>query len=109
MAKAPSVKYSVLTTEGTEWSTRGETGDMGAALSAARGLVSSQPAAHVRVVKEFLDTASGRNVSTTIFDEKSGHKSASAPKSSTMRWLTIAVIMFGLGFAAVFAVKTFFL
>jgi hypothetical protein len=108
MAKAQSVKYSVLTAEGKDWSTRGETGDMGAALKAARGLLSSQ-APHVRVVKEFLDTASGRNVTTTIFDEKYGHKSASAPKGGTMRWLMIAVVMFGLGFAAVFAAKTFFL
>jgi len=108
MAKAPSVKYSVLTPDGSDWSVRGESGDMTAALNAARSLLKSQQAPRVRVVKDFLDSATGRNVTAIIFDEKAGNKSASAAKSG-IGWVTVAVIMFGLGFAAVFAAKKFFL
>lgn len=109
MAQAQSVKYSVLTAAGKDWSVRGETGDMTAALNAARGLLASRQAPHVRVIKAFVDGSSGRNVTTTIFDEKAGRKSASPAAGGAARWLTIAGVMFAVGFAAVFALKTFFL
>ena len=109
MAQAQSVKYSVLTPDGTGWSVRGETGDMAAALNAARSLLTSRQAPRVQVVKAFLDSASGRNVTTTIFDEKAAHKSESTAGGGATRWLIIAAIMFVAGFAAVFAIKTFFL
>jgi hypothetical protein len=109
MAQTQSVKYSVQIPDGSGWSVRGETGDMAAALNAARGLLGNRQAPRVRVVQAFLDSASGRNVTTTIFDEKATHKSASARGGSATRWLTVAGIMFVVGFAAVFAVKTFFL
>lgn len=109
MAQAQSVRYSVLTPQGDGWSVRGETGDMGAALNTARSLLSNRQAARVRVVKAFLDSTTGRNVTTTIFDEKSGAPAAASGGHGAVYWLAVAVAMFAIGFGAVFAFKTFLL
>lgn len=106
MSKAQSVTYSVLTPEGKDWAVQGRTRDMAAAMKTARGLLTAQKAPQVRVVKEFLDSQSGRNVSTTIFDQKAG---AATAAGSPVRWAVIAVAMFAVGFGGVYAVKTFFL
>src|SRR3546814_12971081 len=84
------------------------TTDMTAAMKAARNLLTSEQAPHVRVIKEFLDTRSGRNVSATILDEKTAQVSAPSAGGGAVRWLIIAVAMFAIGFGGVFAVKTFF-
>ncbi len=109
MSKTQSVTYSVLTGNGKDWAVHGQTADMQAALKSARGLVSAQQASQVRVVKEFLDSRSGRNVRTTILDEGSAQGAGPAEGGGTARWLLVAVIMFAVGFGGVFAAKTFFL
>lgn len=110
MTKAQTVKYSVLAANGAEWAPYGESGDMSAALGAARNLLRSGQAARVKVVKQFLDNATGRNVSTTILEENAGGSGAKkGAGGSTMRWLAIAGIMFVVGFGLVFAAKTYFL
>jgi hypothetical protein len=110
MSKAPSVKYSVLAGSGADWAPYGETGDMSAALGAARNLLRSGQAAKVKVVKQFLDSASGRNVTTTILEEAAG-RTSETPKqgAGAMRWLIIAGAMFLGGFGVVFLTKTYFL
>lgn len=112
MSKTQTVTYSVLTADDKDWAVHGQTTDMTAAMKLARNLLSTKRAPQVRVIKEFLDTSSGRNVSATILDEKIAQ--ASAPRSGTagggtLRWLLIAIAMFALGFGGVFAIKTFFL
>lgn len=109
MAKVQSVTYSVLTADGKDWSLHGRTTDMAAAMKTARGLLSKQQAPQVRVVKEFLDSSSGRNVTATILDEKVGAVSAAAPGGGIMRWAVVALVMFAVGFGGVYAAKTFFL
>lgn len=113
MANAQSVKYTVLTGDGDTWAPRGETANMGAAMSAAGKLLESRQAAHVRVVKEFVDAATGRTVNTTILDESVGRRpgpeSAAGGGGGVVRWLAIAAGMFAVGFAGVYAARTFFL
>lgn len=109
MAKAPSVKYSVLAANGAGWTPYGESGDMAAALGAARGLLRSGQAARVKVIKQFLDSATGRNVSTTILEEEAGGGTTRAAGMSLLRWLAIGAAMFMVGFGLVFLVKTYLL
>lgn len=113
MANAQSVKYTVLTGDGKAWSSRGETTDMGAAMSTAGNLLESRQAAHVRVVKEFVDGATGRTVNTTIFDKSVGqqHRPAgdAGRAAGAVRWVAMAAGMFAVGFAGVYAARTFFL
>jgi hypothetical protein len=109
MSKTQTVTYSVLAADGKDWAVHGQTTDMTAAMKAARNLLTSEQAPHVRVIKEFLDTRSGRNVSATILDEKTAQVSAPSAGGGAVRWLIIAVAMFAIGFGGVFAVKTFFL
>lgn len=112
MPKAQSVTYSVLAGAGKDWAVHGQTHDMTAAMNAARSLLTSKQAPQVRVVKEFLDSKSGRNVTAIILDENAAQ--APAPRSGggsggALRWLAIALVMFAVGFGGVFALKTFFL
>ena len=109
MLKSQSVTYSVLTPNGKDWTVQGQTGDMSAAMKAARALLTAQKAAQVRVTKEFLDSSSGRNVTTTILDEKAKSAGVAESGGGTTRWLVIALLMFAVGFGGVYAVKTFFL
>lgn len=112
VSKTQTVTYSVLAADGKDWAVHGQTTDMTAAMKAARNLLSTKQSPQVRVIKEFLDTSSGRNVSATILDEKIAQ--ASAPRTGgagggMLRWLLVAIAMFALGFGGVFAIKTFFL
>lgn len=109
MSKTQSVTYSVLTGNGKDWAVHGQTADMQAALKSARGLIAAQQASQVRVIKEFLDGRSGRNVKTTILDEGSAQDLEPAESGSATRWVFVAVAMFAVGFGGVFAVKTLFL
>lgn len=109
MAKAQSVKYSVLAANGPDWSPYGETGDMSAALGAARNLLRSGQAARVKVVKQFLDSATGRNVSTTILEEDSRSAAKTAGGMGAAGWLALGGIMFVIGFGLVFLAKTYLL
>lgn len=112
MSKTQTVTYSVLTADGKDWAMHGQTTDMTAAMKAARNLLNTKQAPQVRVIKEFLDTSSGRNVSATILDEKIAQVSALRPGGASggiLRWLVIATAMFAMGFGGVFAIKTFFL
>jgi hypothetical protein len=109
MSKTQSVTYSVMTGNGKDWAMHGQTADMQAAMKTARGLVAKQQASQVRVIKEFLDSKTGRTVKTTILDEESGRAAEVAGGSGTARWVFVAIAMFAIGFGGVFAVKTFFL
>jgi hypothetical protein len=110
MSKTQSVTYSVMTGNGKDWAMHGQTADMQAAMKTARGLVSAQQASQVRVIKEFLDSKTGRTVKTTILDEESGRTvAAGGGDGGTARWVFVAIAMFAIGFGGVFAVKTFFL
>src|SRR3546814_12605206 len=86
MSKTQSVTYSVLAADGKDWAVHGQTTDMTAAMKAARNLLTSEQAPHVRVIKEFLDTRSGRNVSATILDEKTAQVSAPSAGGGAVRW-----------------------
>jgi hypothetical protein len=109
MAKAQTVKYSVLAASGADWAPYGETGDMAAALGAARNLLRSGQAAKVKVVKQFLDSATGRNVTTTILEETAGRDAGNGGGRGAIAWLAVAGGLFVAGFGLVFVVKTYFL
>lgn len=110
MSKVQSVKYSVLAASGADWAPYGETGDMSAALGAARNLLRTGQAAKVKVVKQFLDGATGRNVSTTILEEAAGRPAATAKAANgSARWLMIAGAMFVAGFGLVYLAKIYLL
>jgi len=109
MAKAQSVKYSVLAATGAKWTSHVQTRDMAAALEAARTLLRSGQAPRVRVVKEFLDGETGRHVETTILDESLGPNPGGTAVVRRLFWPAIAIGMFLTGFGLVAAVKIFVL